>query len=124
MKFSRSINKRTKKRIIRHERIRENLQGYAAKPRLNIFRGSKGLFAQVIDDEASKTLLGLATYSKEVKEQVKSNNKNAAKKLGEIIGKKCLEKGVKEVVFDRGGYKFHGVIKEFADAVRASGVKL
>jgi len=124
MKFSRDMNKRTEKRIIRHSRVRKKINGYAEKPRLNVFRGTRGLFAQVIDDEAGKTMLGLATYSKEVKEQIKNNNKEAAKKLGEAIGKKCLEKGIKEVVFDRGGYKFHGVIKEFADAVRASGIKL
>ncbi len=124
MKFSRDMNKRTEKRIIRHSRVRKKINGYAEKPRLNVFRGTRGLFAQVIDDEAGKTMLGLATYSKEVKEQIKNNNKEAAKKLGEVIGKKCLEKGIKEVVFDRGGYKFHGVIKEFADAVRASGIKL
>jgi len=118
------MNKRTKKRIIRHIRLREKIKGSENRPRLSLFKGNKGLFAQVIDDEAGKTMFGLATYSKEVKEQIKNNNKNSAKKLGEILGKKCLEKGLKEMIFDRGGYKFHGVVKEFADAVRASGIKL
>jgi large subunit ribosomal protein L18 len=122
----RPVKRTDKKRVlrnVRHERARKILAGTAEKPRLSVFKGSKILYAQVIDDMAGKTILGLASNSKEAKAQVKSNNKEAAAKLGKLVAAKCKEKGVDKVVFDRGGFKYHGVIKAFADSVREAGIK-
>jgi large subunit ribosomal protein L18 len=120
-----TIKKRTNKvraqRIIRHERARKNIQGTAEKPRLSMFRGSTTLVAQVIDDFSKKTIVGLATNSKEA--GIKGKNKAAAVALGKKIADKCKEKGISVVVFDRGGYQFHGVVKAFADSVREAGIK-
>lgn len=124
MKIRKKMNRRRAMRYIRHLRVRKKIFGTEQKPRLNIFKGSRTLFAQVIDDTSSKTLIGIATNSKELKDQVKGANINSAKILGKIIAEKCKEKGIKEVVFDRGGYKYHGVIKTFAESVRENGIKI
>lgn len=124
MRLSKKINKKRLMRFIRHKRIRKKIFGTEQKPRLSIFKGSKTLFAQVIDDISAKTLVGIATNSKDLKDQVKGANIEGAKKLGKVIAEKCKEKGIKEVVFDRGGYKYHGVIKSFADSVRENGIKI
>jgi large subunit ribosomal protein L18 len=124
MKIRKRTNKKRLMRYIRHDRISKKISGTEQKPRLNIFKGSKILFAQVIDDISSKTLIGIATNSKELKNQVKGANVSSAKILGKVIAEKCKEKGIKEVVFDRGGYKYHGVVKSFADSVRENGIKL
>jgi large subunit ribosomal protein L18 len=120
-----TIKKRTDKkrvqRIVRHERLRAKVVGTAEKPRLAFFRGSTTLAAQVIDDFSAKTILGMATNSKEA--GIKGKNKDAAVKLGKKIADKCREKGVTTVVFDRGGNLFHGVVKAFADSVREAGIK-
>lgn len=120
-----TIKKRTNKvrasRILRHERGRKKIQGTAEKPRLSLFRGSNTLMAQAIDDSSKKTLVGLATNSKEA--GIKGKNKEAAVALGKKIAEKCKEKGISAVVFDRGGYQFHGVVKAFADSAREAGLK-
>jgi large subunit ribosomal protein L18 len=123
MKINKRTNKTRVKRIIRKERGRKKISGTAEKPRLSFFRGSRSLFAQAIDDMAGKTIVGLATHSKELKSQVKNANKDAAKVLGTAFAAKCREKGISAVVFDRGGYKFHGIVKVFADTVRENGIK-
>ena len=123
MKLRKSLDAKRKQRIIRRTRIRKRISGTAEKPRLTVYKGATGLFAQAIDDTSSKTMLGLATYSKEVKGKTKGSNMKSAAVLGELLAVKCAEKGIKEVVFDKGPYKYHGVIKEFADAVRKGGVK-
>ena len=113
-------DKRTK-RIVRHVRSRKKISGTAEKPRLSIFRGSTALYAQAVDDGAGKTLLGMSTASKAV--DIKGKSIESAKKLGKAFGEKCREKNIEKVVFDRGGYKYHGVIKAFAEAARESGLK-
>lgn len=122
-----AIHKRTVKtralRIIRKERGRKKINGTAEKPRLSFFRGSRSLLAQAIDDMAGKTICGLSTSSKELRSQVKNANKDAAKVLGTAFAAKCKEKGISTVVFDRGGFKFHGIVKIFADTVRENGIK-
>lgn len=123
MRILKKTNKKTAKRIIRHLRIRKKIFGTKDKPRLCVFKGSKTIYAQIIDDSANRTLLGIATNSKEVKEKIKGNNKKYAAELGKIVAEKCKEKGISSVVFDRGGYKYHGVIKSFADAAREAGLK-
>lgn len=122
MKINKRTDKKRVKRIIRKERGRKKTSGTAEKPRLNFFRGSRALFAQAIDDMAGKTIVGLATNSKELRAQAKNANKEAAKILGAAFAAKCREKGISKVVFDRGGYKFHGVVKVFADTVRENGI--
>lgn len=124
MTVCKKTNKKRLMKDIRHKRIRKKIYGTEQKPRINIFKGSKTFFAQVIDDIASKTLIGVSTNSKELRGQVKNPNVDAAKKLGKIIAEKCKEKGIKEAVLDRGGYKYHGVIKSFAESIRENGVKI
>jgi len=124
MKVCKRTNNKRLMKDIRHRRIRKKIYGTGQKPRLSIFKGGKILFAQVIDDISSKTLVGIATNSKDLKDQVKGANMDGAKKLGKIIAEKCKEKGIKEAVLDRGGNKYHGVIKSFADSVRENGIKI
>jgi len=123
MRPSKRTDKKRVLRNVRHERARKILAGTAEKPRLSFFKGSTTLFAQVIDDMSGKTILGLASNSKEVKAVVKSNNKESAVKLGKLLAAKCKEKNIEKVVFDRGGFKYHGVVKAFADSVRDAGIK-
>ena len=98
----------------RHARVRNKISGTADRPRLCVFRSNNNLFVQVIDDVVGNTLAQASTLDKEVK--VKHSNKEAAKEVGALIAKRALEKNIKEVVFDRGGYIYHGVVKELAEA--------
>ena len=113
-------------RIIRHQRLRKRITGTDEKPRLAFFKSLKYLYAQLIDDTQGITILSASSIEPVFRKDFKEGslkNKNAAKKLGEICGKRMQEKGVKVIVFDRGGFKYHGVVKEFADAVRKEGVQ-
>ncbi len=105
----------------RHIRVRRKVSGTAERPRLCIYRSNRNLFAQLIDDVAGITIVSASTLDKEVK--TKLANKEAAKEVGTLIAKKATEKGVESVVFDRSGYQYHGVIKEFAEAAREAGLK-
>ena len=98
----------------RHARVRNKVSGTADRPRLCVFRSNSNLYAQIIDDVAGNTLVQASTLDKEVK--TKLSNKEAAKEVGSLVAKRALEKNIKEVVFDRGGYIYHGVIKELAEA--------
>jgi large subunit ribosomal protein L18 len=110
-------------RARRHNRIRKHVTGTNERPRLNVFRSAANIYAQVIDDAKGITITAASTLDKEVKEGLKSRgNVEAAKKVGAAIAKKALEKGVKDVVFDRGGFIFHGRIKALADAAREAGL--
>ena len=113
------VNK-NKQRQKRHRRIRFNLKGTPERPRLNVFRSNKQIYAQLIDDINGVTLA--QANSNELKD-VNGSNKSGAKAVGEAIAKKAVEKGYKVVVFDRGGYLYHGRVKELADAARANGLK-
>lgn len=117
------VNKQdtNKKRLHRHKRVRGKISGTAARPRLNVFRSTNNIYAQVIDDVKGITLASASTLDKELKSY--GGNKEAAKKVGTLIAKRALEKGITEVVFDRGGYIFHGRVKELADAAREGGLK-
>ncbi len=121
IKFKKRTNKVRSKRIMRHDRGRKHVSGTSEKPRLSFFKGSSTLVAQVIDDMAKKTILGLATNSKEA--GIKGKNQEAAVKLGKAVAEKCKAKGITAVVFDRGGYQYHGVVKAFADSAREAGIK-
>ena len=105
----------------RHRKIRGKVSGTAACPRLNVFRSSKHIYAQIIDDVKGVTLVSASSNEKEFEGY--GGNKAAAKKVGERIGKRALEKGIETVVFDRGGYLYHGRVKELADGARESGLK-
>lgn len=109
-----------KARLKRHERIRNHITGTAARPRLNVFRSLNNIYAQIIDDEAGATLV--AASSLELKETY-GGNKTAAREVGKMIAQKAADKGITEVVFDRGGYIYHGRVAELAEGARESGLK-
>ena len=105
----------------RHKRVRTKVSGTAERPRLCVFRSNTNIYAQIIDDVAGNTLVSASTLDKEIK--TKHSNKEAAKEVGTLIAKRATEKNITEVVFDRGGYIYHGVVKELAEAARESGLK-
>lgn len=110
------------RRRIRH-RIRKKISGTATTPRLAVFRSEKHIYAQAIDDVSGRTLASASTQSPELKELKKGSNCEAAKKVGNLIAKKLKDAGVKTIVFDRGGFQFHGRVKALADAAREEGLK-
>lgn len=105
----------------RHLRVRRKVSGTAECPRLCVYRSNSNIYVQVIDDVKGNTLVQASTLDKEVK--TKHSNKEAAKEVGALIAKRALEKNIKSVVFDRGGYIYHGVIKEVAEAAREGGLE-
>lgn len=107
-----------KKRITRHKRVRALVKGLSSKPRLSIFRSSKHIYAQIIDDESGKTLVSANDIKLKVKTKI-----NRAIKIGKEIAEKALKANIEEVVFDRGGFKYHGRIKALADAAREGGLR-
>ena len=111
---------RKMERARRHARVRRKISGTAERPRLCVYRSNTNLYVQVIDDVAGVTLVSASTLDKEVK--TKHSNKEAAKEVGTLIAKRAIEKNIKTVVFDRGGYIYHGVVKELADAAREGGL--
>ena len=114
--------KRKENRIARHERVRKKIKGTPDKPRLCVFRSGKHMYAQIIDDVKGVTLASASTLDKSLK-LASTQNKEAAKKIGEVVAKKALGLGINEVVFDRGGYIYHGRVKELADGAREAGLK-
>lgn len=110
-----------KQRLRRHKRVRAKISGTSARPRLCVFRSNANIYAQIIDDENGVTLLSASTLDKEFNGY--GGNREAAKAVGTMIAKKAAEKGITEVVFDRGGYVYHGRVKELADAAREGGLK-
>lgn len=113
---------RNANRVKRHERVRKNVAGTPTRPRLNIYRSGKHIYAQIIDDIAGNTLASASTLDKTLKLDV-TKNKDAAKSVGELIGKRAIEKGIESVVFDRGGFIYHGRVKELAEGAREAGLK-
>ena len=110
-----------KQRLRRHKRVRGAVSGTAQRPRLNVFRSSKNIFAQVIDDVQGVTLAAAATTEKDFSEY--GGNKEAARKVGNLIAERAKAKGIEAVVFDRGGYVYHGRVKELAEGAREGGLK-
>ncbi|MDG5473775.1 50S ribosomal protein L18 [Jeotgalibacillus sp. ET6] len=106
----------------RHARVRSRITGTESRPRLNIFRSNKHIYAQLIDDVNGVTLASAATSDKELGIEA-GGNAEAAGKVGELIAKRAVEKGLKSVVFDRGGYLYHGRVKALADAARENGLE-
>jgi len=120
------INKKSKAviRAKKHRRLRNNLSGTAARPRLAVFRSNNHMYAQVIDDTVGNTLVSASTLDKDVKADLeKTNNTEAAAKLGTVIAKKAMDKGINTVIFDRGGFIYAGKVKALADAAREAGLE-
>jgi len=119
-----ALVKKNEQRERRKRRVRAKTGGTSERPRLSVFRSSRHIYAQVIDDETGKTVAAASTMVKGVKETIGEANKtDAAKKVGEAIAKVCLSKGVKKVVFDRAGYMYHGRVSALADAARKAGLE-
>ncbi|MCC8106638.1 MAG: 50S ribosomal protein L18 [Clostridiales bacterium] len=120
------INKksRTEVRLNKHKRIRNRFSGTAERPRLAVFRSNSHMYAQIIDDTVGHTLVSASTLQKEVKAELeKTNDVAAAAYLGKVIAERALDKGIKTVVFDRGGFIYQGKIKALADAAREAGLE-
>ncbi|MGL4523453.1 MAG: 50S ribosomal protein L18 [Bacilli bacterium] len=106
----------------RHARVRRKLEGTAIRPRLNVFRSNQHIYAQIIDDAAGVTIASASTLDKELSLDAKGNVA-AAQAVGTLVATRAIEKGVKEVVFDRGGYLYHGRVKSLAEAAREAGLQ-
>ena len=120
------VNKVSRKevRAKKHMRIRNRFSGTAERPRLAVFRSNNHMYAQIIDDTVGNTLVSASTLEKEVKGELeKTNNVDAAAYLGTVIAKRAVEKGITEVVFDRGGFIYQGKVAALADAAREAGLK-
>lgn len=119
-----SKNSRAVVREKKHRRMRNHLSGTAERPRLAVFRSNNHMYAQIIDDTVGNTLVAASTLEKDVKADIeKTNNIDAASKLGTVIAKKALDKGITTVVFDRGGYIYAGKVKALAEAAREAGLE-
>ena len=120
------VSKQSRKdvRVKKHMRIRNRFSGTAERPRLAVFRSNNHMYAQIIDDTVGNTLVSASTVEKEVKSELeKTNNVDAAAYLGTVIAKRALEKGIKAVVFDRGGFIYHGKVAALAEAAREAGLE-
>ena len=119
-----SKESRSKIRVNKHRRLRNRISGTPERPRLAVFRSNNHMYVQIIDDTNGNTLVSASTLQKDVKaELTKTNNVEAAAYLGTVIGKKAVEKGITEVVFDRGGFIYQGKIQALADAAREAGLQ-
>ncbi len=108
----------------RHRRVRAKVHGTPERPRLNVFRSLSNIYAQIIDDEAGRTLVAASTIDRELRDKVAGMTKTeAAKEVGRLIAQRALAAGITQVVFDRGGYKYHGRVKALADAAREAGLE-
>jgi large subunit ribosomal protein L18 len=118
------IKDRQSARELRHLRIRQQVRGTAARPRLSVFRSLKHVYAQLIDDETGRTLVAVSSLSPEFKPRLANGgNVAAARLVGELVAEKARAAGIERVVFDRGGYQYHGRVKALAEAARAGGLK-
>ena len=110
-----------KARLKRHKRVRSKISGTAERPRLNVFRSNTNIYAQIIDDVNGVTLASASSLDKEIAGN--GGNKEAAKEVGKLVAKRAADKGITDVVFDRGGYVYHGRVKELAEGAREGGLK-
>lgn len=120
------VSKKSRKevRVEKHMRIRNRFSGTAERPRLAVFRSNNHMYAQIIDDTVGNTLVSASTMEKEIKAELeKTNNVDAAAYLGTVIAKRAQEKGIKEVVFDRGGFIYQGKVAALAEAAREAGLE-
>ncbi len=118
-KFSKKVS-----RVRRHQRIRKHLKGTQERPRLCVFKSNKYIYGQIIDDTQGVTLVSASSIEPELREELKARvNKETSEKIGKLIAERALEKGIKKIVFDRGGFMYHGNIKVFAEAARSAGLE-
>ncbi|MBO6260480.1 MAG: 50S ribosomal protein L18 [Lachnospiraceae bacterium] len=120
------VNKESRQeiRVKKHNRIRNRFSGTAERPRLSVFRSNNHIYAQVIDDAAGKTLVSASTAEKDAKAELKNTNDvEAASYVGKLVAKRAKDAGIEQVVFDRGGYIYHGRVKALADAAREAGLE-
>jgi large subunit ribosomal protein L18 len=111
-------------RLRRHRRVRKKVAGTAERPRLSVFRSNKHMYAQVIDDTVGHTLAAASTLEAEIREAVRSTaTVEAARRVGELVARRALERGIRRVVFDRGGYLYHGRVAAVAEGARAAGLE-
>lgn len=115
-------NTKQQKRIKRHHRVRAKIKGTATVPRVSVFRGNKNIFVQIIDDTQGKTLLSSIVERKK-KSAAKVNKTKLASEVGKSLAERALKSGISQIVFDRGGYKYHGRVKALADGLRKGGLK-
>ena len=108
-------------RLVRHARVRKKISGTPERPRLSVYKSLTGIYAQIIDDVNGKTLVAASTLDKEVK--IKASNIEAAKEVGALVAKRATKAGIKTIVFDRGGYQYHGKVKALAEAAREGGLE-
>lgn len=119
-----SKQSRTEVRVKKHARLRNRFSGTAERPRLAVFRSNNHMYAQIIDDTVGKTLVAASTLEADIKKELeKTNNVDAAAYVGKVIGERAVEKGIKEVVFDRGGFIYQGKVQALADAAREAGLE-
>lgn len=114
------VKPRNDLRKIRHQRVRTKLQGTAGRPRLSVFRSHRHIYAQLIDDQSGRTLAAASSLEPEL---AKGSDVAAAGRVGTLLAQRALDSGIEEVVFDRGGYRYHGRVKALADAARGGGLK-
>lgn len=115
---------RNEMRLRRHRKVRKKVLGTPERPRLNVFRSLKHIYAQIIDDRRGHTLVAASTLDSEIREKIKELKKTEqAKLVGELVARRALEHGLKQVVFDRGGYRYHGRVKALAEAARKEGLE-
>ena len=107
----------------RHRRVRTKISGTPQRPRLNVFRSSKNIYAQVIDDQSGNTLVAASSLDPQLRPDLpRGSNRDAARNVGKLLGQRSVDQGIKDVVFDRGGYLYHGRVKELADGAREAGL--
>lgn len=119
-----NVQNKKASRVRRHTRIRKRIRGVAERPRVSVFKSKNHIYAQVIDDDRGVTIASASTVDPEIRGAGLKNtgNREAAKKVGMLLGKRALEKGVRKAVFDRGGFVYHGRIQELADSARKAGL--
>lgn len=118
------VLEKQRKRKRAHQRSRQRLAGTAECPRLSVFKSERYVYAQLIDDDRGHTLAAATSMEAAVKgDAVSASSKEAARRVGEAVAARAMERGIKRVVFDRGGYRYHGKVKELADAARAKGLE-
>lgn len=116
---------RNEARLQRHERVRKKISGTPERPRMNVFRSLSEIYVQVIDDQSGRTLVSASTIDRELREKVAGLTKTEqAKMVGKLVAERALQKGIKTVVFDRGGFRYIGRVKALADAAREAGLVL
>jgi len=119
-----SKKSRSEVRVNKHKKLRNRFSGTAERPRLAVFRSNDHMYAQIIDDTVGNTLVSVSTLQKDVKTELgKTNNVDAAAYIGKVIANKAIEKGIKTVVFDRGGFIYQGKVKALAEAAREAGLE-